>query len=137
MKCPLCHSEQLALGKFCDVCGAPLTIVHCPACNEASRLNARFCASCGNPLIADSAQPVDNSWTLGSHQAEPAERRLLTVLFCDLVGSTALSVDLDPEDLREVIGTYRRSLGAYCRGASRRERLADSRRSGQQYLLLD
>jgi hypothetical protein len=73
MKCPLCHSEQLALGKFCDVCGAPLTIVHCPACNEANRLNARFCASCGNPLIADSAQRVDNRSTLGSHQASAAE----------------------------------------------------------------
>jgi class 3 adenylate cyclase/predicted ATPase len=108
MKCPLCHWEQHALGKFCDMCGAPLTIVYCPACNEPNRLNARFCASCGNPLIPDSAHPVDNSSTLSRHQAEPAERRLLTVLFCDLVGSTALSVDLDPEDLREVIGTYNR-----------------------------
>ncbi len=35
-----------------------------------------------------------------------AERRLLTVMFCDLVGSTALSARLDPEDLREVIGAY-------------------------------
>jgi class 3 adenylate cyclase len=35
-----------------------------------------------------------------------AERRQLTVMFCDLVGSTALSVRLDPEDLREVIGSY-------------------------------
>src|SRR6516162_3650964 len=35
-----------------------------------------------------------------------AERRQLTVMFCDLVGSTALSARLDPEDLREVIGDY-------------------------------
>ncbi len=35
-----------------------------------------------------------------------AERRLLTVMFCDLVGSTALSARLDPEDVREVIGAY-------------------------------
>jgi class 3 adenylate cyclase len=35
-----------------------------------------------------------------------AERRQLTVMFCDLVGSTALSARLDPEDLREVIGAY-------------------------------
>ena len=43
--------------------------------------------------------------------AEPqdrAERRQLTVVFCDLVGSTALSARLDPEDLREVITTYHR-----------------------------
>jgi class 3 adenylate cyclase len=39
-----------------------------------------------------------------------AERRQLTVMFCDLVGSTALSARLDPEDLREVIGTYHRTV---------------------------
>ena len=37
-----------------------------------------------------------------------AERRQLTVLFCDLVGSTALSARLDPEDMREIIGAYHR-----------------------------
>src|SRR5215470_15148676 len=47
--------------------------------------------------------------TAAPHDVEPqvdAERRQLTVLFCDLVGSTALSARLDPEDLREVIGAY-------------------------------
>jgi hypothetical protein len=37
-----------------------------------------------------------------------AERRQLTVLFCDLVGSTALAARLDPEDLRELVAAYRR-----------------------------
>src|ERR1700675_1503917 len=37
-----------------------------------------------------------------------AERRQLTVMFCDLVGSTAMSARLDPEDMREVIGLYHR-----------------------------
>ena len=39
-----------------------------------------------------------------------AERRQLTVMFCDLVGSTALAARLDPEELREVIGAYHRSV---------------------------
>jgi class 3 adenylate cyclase/predicted ATPase len=39
-----------------------------------------------------------------------AERRHLTIMFCDLVGSTALSVRLDPEDLREIIGAYHRAV---------------------------
>ena len=39
-----------------------------------------------------------------------AERRQLTVMFCDLVGSTALSAQLDPEDLREVIAAYHRAV---------------------------
>ena len=43
--------------------------------------------------------------------ATEAERRQLTVVFCDLVGSTALSSRLDPEDLREVMGAYQRCIG--------------------------
>src|SRR5215469_8797745 len=44
--------------------------------------------------------------------AREAERRQLTVMFCDLVGSTALAARLDPEDLREVIGAYHRTVAA-------------------------
>jgi predicted ATPase/class 3 adenylate cyclase len=44
--------------------------------------------------------------------ASSAERRQLTVMFCDLVGSTALAARLDPEDLREVIGAYHRCVAA-------------------------
>src|SRR5438045_9702900 len=39
-----------------------------------------------------------------------AERRQLTVMFCDVVGSTALSTRYDPEDLRELIGDYHRAV---------------------------
>jgi class 3 adenylate cyclase len=46
-----------------------------------------------------------------------AERRQLTIMFCDLVGSTALSARLDPEDLRAVIGTYQRCVAAVIEGA--------------------
>ncbi len=46
----------------------------------------------------------------GSTQVSEAERRQLTVMFCDLVGSTALSARLDPEDLREIIGAYHRCV---------------------------
>jgi hypothetical protein len=43
---------------------------------------------------------------------DAAERRQLTVMFCDLVGSTALSARLDPEDLRGIIGAYQRCCAA-------------------------
>ena len=43
-----------------------------------------------------------------ARQQDAAERRQLTVMFCDLVGSTTLSARLDPEDLREIIGAYQR-----------------------------
>lgn len=58
---------------------------------------ARFCARCGA--------------TLSVLVPTPAERRQLTVLFCDLVDSTALSVRLDPEDLREVMRAYQKYVG--------------------------
>ena len=48
----------------------------------------------------------------GSSPSPPAERRLITVMFIDLVGSTALSARLDPEDLRELIGRYHRRVTA-------------------------
>jgi class 3 adenylate cyclase len=48
--------------------------------------------------------------------ASSAERRQLTVMFCDLVGSTALSARLDPEDLREVIGAYHRAVAEIVAG---------------------
>ena len=60
---------------------------------------------------ANAAVPKPSSVQVGpSLQAQPsssdAERRQLTLMFCDLVGSTALSTELDPEDLRELINTY-------------------------------
>src|SRR5262249_25412723 len=48
----------------------------------------------------------------GAAPVSHAERRQLTVMFCDLVGSTALSARLDPEELREVIGAYHRCVAA-------------------------
>ncbi len=56
------------------------------------------------PGFPDASAPAD------------AERRQLTVMFCDLVGSTELSARLDPEDLREMLGTYHRSAGEVVEG---------------------
>jgi class 3 adenylate cyclase len=58
--------------------------------------------------VAQSAASASSAPT--SSATIDAERRQLTVMFCDLVGSTALSARLDPEDLREVIGAYHRCV---------------------------
>src|SRR3954465_15403485 len=55
------------------------------------------------------AEVVEPTSRDGSESAD-AERRQVTVMFCDLVGSTALSTRFDPEDLREVIGVYNRCV---------------------------
>jgi class 3 adenylate cyclase len=55
------------------------------------------------------APSVDAATTLSTpsaHTGDRAERRQVTVMFSDLVGSTALSARMDPEDLREVISAY-------------------------------
>jgi class 3 adenylate cyclase len=55
------------------------------------------------------AEPVSPPSVASTPHEEPvAERRLLTILFCDLVGSTEIATRLDPEDLRELIGAYHR-----------------------------
>jgi class 3 adenylate cyclase/predicted ATPase len=98
MDCPSCKAEIPDGSKFCIQCGAPLPLA-CSSCRHSNPPHAKFCANCGASL------------TIGSPPTPPissAERRHLTVMFCDLVGSTALSVRLDPEDLREVIAVYHR-----------------------------
>jgi class 3 adenylate cyclase len=66
----------------------------------------------GEPSTRDIAQSATSATPAPIHPTIEAERRQLTVLFCDLVGSTALSARLDPEDLRAVIGAYHRCVAA-------------------------
>ena len=66
-------------------------------------------AALGDPTAAPAAK---SSALIEPARRESAERRHLTVMFCDLVGSTALSTKLDPEDLRVVIGTYHKCVAA-------------------------
>jgi class 3 adenylate cyclase len=58
--------------------------------------------------MQDGAIAAPKPVTASIHATVSAERRQLTVMFCDLVGSTALSARLDPEDMREIIGAYHR-----------------------------
>jgi len=65
----------------------------CPACAGENADDARFCSQCGRPLAEGDA-------------GGKAERRVVTVLFADITGSTPLGEALDPEDLTEVLGAY-------------------------------
>ena len=113
MLCPSCMSENAAARRFCAQCGVPLPSP-CPACGFENEPAARFCGGCGKPIGEATAQaPAVVSAPL---RTDGAERRQLTVMFCDLVGSTALSSRLDPEDLREVIGAYNRAVGEIVAG---------------------
>ncbi len=103
MKCPRCEQDVPPDAQFCPVCGAKLAPV-CARCGTTNAPGHKFCKQCGQPLATPS-QEVAGVRPRGTPAAE-AERRQLTVMFCDLVGSTALSATLDPEDMREVVRAY-------------------------------
>jgi len=67
-------------------------------------------------LVAEVPAAVVTTASRETSARVDAERRQLTVMFCDLVGSTELSTRLDPEDLREVIGTYHRTVAEVVAG---------------------
>src|SRR5258708_35204941 len=108
MECPSCHSEIAERSKFCSECGVALPAL-CRSCGAATHREARFCRECGQALRpAGAARPAAAAGSSPAPGAASAERRQLTIMFCDLVGSTALSARLDPEDVREIIGAYHR-----------------------------
>jgi class 3 adenylate cyclase len=110
MECPNCGAANLEGKKFCGDCGTPLP-VRCAACGAENPPGKKFCADCGAALaIGASSAPAEAASLLPAAPMSSAERRQLTVLFCDLVGSTALAARLDPEDLREIIGVYHRCV---------------------------
>ncbi|MGZ4213952.1 MAG: adenylate/guanylate cyclase domain-containing protein, partial [Actinomycetota bacterium] len=97
MTCPRCGTENAADRKFCLECGGPLARA-CPACGAANDPRAKFCGECGAALVEQPAAAAPAPRT--------AERRLVSVLFADLVGFTSLSESRDAEDTRELLTRY-------------------------------
>lgn len=105
MECPHCRHQNRPESRFCEACGGALTQA-CPACGASNRLQARFCDQCGTPLQRSALSDLPASPAQLAIDFPRVERRQLTVMFSDLVGSTALSERLDPEELRELIRAY-------------------------------
>ncbi len=98
--------------RFCPHCGTPQSMA-CAACGHTNTAGSRFCGQCGAKLggVAPIAQaPLSAVKPPPPRASSIAERRQLTVMFCDLVGSTALSTRIDPEDLRDVIAAYHKCV---------------------------
>ena len=101
MICANCRAENEPGRKFCLQCGVRLAAT-CPQCGSANTPGARFCGECGNAL-AEADAPVA---IVGASAAPATERRLVSVLFADLVGFTTISEARDAEDVRELLGSY-------------------------------
>src|SRR4029450_12482424 len=100
VECPSCGSANRDENRFCGDCGASLA-QHCRACGRENPPGKKFCGDCGAPLAnALSSERPSAAATPGSPASVGAERRQLTVMFCDLVGSTDLASRRDPEDRR-------------------------------------
>jgi class 3 adenylate cyclase/tetratricopeptide (TPR) repeat protein len=112
MRCAFCQHENPNVASACEDCGRALGS-HCRACNHKITINARFCSQCGVPVPGARPRlalvPDENA-----DRKEPTrpcndgERRQITAMFCDLVGFTRLTQDLDPEDLQQSLADYQR-----------------------------
>ena len=101
--------------KFCGECGNAFKNL-CAQCGFENPPRFKFCGSCGTSLTGQTLtpsppqeQPTPQAAISAPEPRSPdAERRQLTVMFCDLVESTKLSSQLDPEEYREVVRAYQR-----------------------------
>jgi len=102
IRCPGCGFDNDASHRFCAGCGNRLGKT-CPACGRGCDPTHRFCPECGTALTDETPAP-----RVDPESASPAatERRLVTILFCDLVGFTTLSERLDPERVRALLTSY-------------------------------
>jgi predicted ATPase/class 3 adenylate cyclase len=100
VQCPSCGTENEAGRKFCPECGARLA-AGCPSCGATNPAGAKFCADCGISLTLETASRPSSE---GPEVV--TERRIVSVLFADLVGFTTLAEGRDAEEVREVQDRY-------------------------------
>jgi class 3 adenylate cyclase/tetratricopeptide (TPR) repeat protein len=100
--CGRCGAPLEAGDLFCGDCGAPVS-AGCPTCGEPLTPGKRFCRRCGATLFEAAPAPAAVSPPVPE---SAAERRMCSVLFCDVVGFTPLSEARDPEAVRELLSEY-------------------------------
>ena len=123
MRCSTCGHGNRDTARFCEACGNRLATV-CSQCSNELRPGARFCDECGQAVQAPttpSATATPLSYTprhlaekiLAGRDGLAGERKLVTILFADVVGSTELIRDLDPEEAQHLLdGAVTRMMDA-------------------------
>ncbi len=100
-QCAACGAENRPGRRFCSQCGATLDL-QCPQCGAANEPGDRFCGDCGSALTGETGA----SQRTAASPPSVSERRLVSVLFADLVGFTSLSEHRDPDAVRELLSRY-------------------------------
>jgi hypothetical protein len=106
MRCSKCGSHNRDGANFCNACGITLGN-KCAACGALNQPGAQFCDECGAVLTGGITTKSEGVAPVPVSSA--GERRHLTILFCDLVGSTEIAARLDPKEWREVVAAYHRA----------------------------
>ena len=96
--CPECLADVSADAARCPRCGHDQPVT-CPRCAEPCAPSSRFCPHCGTPLARDDQSSRNDDYA----RERRAERKLVTVVFADLVDSTGLGDSLDPELYHQAI----------------------------------
>src|SRR3989449_10985813 len=92
MSCTSCGRANRPGARFCGSCGKPLA-PRCPACGTECEPGAQFCDACGASLVASASE-------------QAVARKGVTIVFADLIGSTALHERLDPESVGRLMDRY-------------------------------
>jgi class 3 adenylate cyclase/tetratricopeptide (TPR) repeat protein len=100
VNCPACGTANQLDRKFCGECGASLA-ASCPACGASNAPDVKFCGQCGTDLRTNVSAGASEIL-----EAPTAERRLVSVLFADLVGFTTISESRDAEAVRDLLNRY-------------------------------
>ena len=98
MSCTSCGRANRPGARFCGSCGKPLA-PRCPACGTECEPGAQFCDACGASLVASASE-------------QAVARKVVTIVFADLIGSTSLHERLDPESTRRLMDRYYQALRA-------------------------
>ncbi|MBA2314210.1 MAG: AAA family ATPase, partial [Chloroflexi bacterium] len=105
MNCPSCGTANDPDARFCKECGAGLA-VSCAACGAALPPGGKFCSACGTPVASVTRAAPGPTVPEPASASASAERRVVSVLFADLVGFTTLAETRDAEETRELLTAY-------------------------------
>ena len=104
-QCSACRTENPEIARFCLACGTPFART-CASCGTANPDDAKFCLGCGT-LLTPTAAPAAAALPPEPEVRAPAEeRRPITAVFVDIVGSTSRAEQLDPEDVLALLEPY-------------------------------